>query len=52
VVGGYPEGQSNTDLIHSETERPADVMERIRSVPPPEADPVHGSEGPLLEVWT
>jgi uncharacterized protein YjlB len=51
VVGGYPSGQTNYDLIRSKSERPLDVLERIRSVPPPSADPVHGSEGPLMEVW-
>jgi uncharacterized protein YjlB len=31
-------------------ERP-EVLENIRKVPLPEADPVFGNEGPLLEHW-
>lgn len=51
VVGGYPEGQTNYDLVRSESERLGDVLERIRGVPAPKADPVHGPDGPLLGVW-
>lgn len=50
VVGAYPAGQS-WDLRTGEPgERPG-VLGNIRKVPLPEADPVFGEAGPLLEHW-
>lgn len=52
VVGAYPEGQEDYDLrTGEEGERPG-VLENIRSVPPPETDPLFGVEGPLLRHWS
>lgn len=50
VVGAYPRGQS-WDLHTGEPDERPEVLENIRNVPFPEADPVFGKEGPLLEQW-
>lgn len=50
VVGAYPDGQ-DWDLCTGEPgERPG-VLDNIRRVPLPAADPVHGAGGPLAEHW-
>ncbi len=50
VIGAYPEGR-DYDLCRGEPgERPR-VLESIAAVPLPASDPVHGSDGPLLEQW-
>lgn len=47
VVGAYPRGQENYDLrTGEESERP-EVLENIRNVSLPGADPLFGNEGPL-----
>ena len=52
VVGAYPSGQENYDLrTGEEGERPG-VLENIRNVPLPEADPLFGGEDPLLMRWS
>ncbi len=52
VVGAYPRGQENYDLrTGEEGERPK-VLENIRDVPLPEADPLFGEGGPLLQRWS
>jgi uncharacterized protein YjlB len=51
VVGGYPEGQ-RADLLRGDpAERPA-ADERIKRVPLPHADPIGGTDGPLVKDWT
>jgi uncharacterized protein YjlB len=51
VVGAYPRGQESYDLrTGEEGERPK-VLENIRNVPLPEADPLFGDGGPLLQRW-
>ena len=51
VVGAYPEGQP-WDMNHGRPgERPR-TDENIRRVPRPEADPVNGGTGPLIEWWS
>jgi uncharacterized protein YjlB len=50
VVGGYPPGQSGMisrpgDFPLTEAER------RIASLALPNADPVHGYDGPLVAAW-
>jgi uncharacterized protein YjlB len=50
IVGGYPPGQSGAIT------RPGDIAvedaaDRIAGLARPEADPVYGREGPLLEHW-
>jgi len=49
-VGAYPDGQSWDMNYGEEGERP-EVDENIRNVPLPERDPVHGTDGPLVEKW-
>ena len=50
VVGAYSKGQS-WDLRTGEPDERPGVLENIRNVPLPEADPVFGNEGPLLGHW-
>lgn len=50
VVGAYPRGQ-NWDMNYGKPgERPG-ADERIKKVPLPETDPVHGKKGPVIELW-
>lgn len=52
VVGAYPRGQESYDLrTGDEGERP-EVLENIRNVPLPQADPLRGERGPLVERWS
>jgi uncharacterized protein YjlB len=52
VVGAYPRGQEDYDLCRGEPgERPR-VLANIARVPLPEADPVHGRDGPLMRHWS
>jgi len=48
VVGAYPPGQVQYDICR---ERSPEAELRISKVPLPPADPVHGVDGPLLELW-
>lgn len=50
VVGGYAGGRSWDMNTGKPEERPG-VLENIKAVPVPEADPVSGEDGPLLEIW-
>ncbi len=51
VVGAYPEGHEDYDLLRgAPDERPA-ADHRIAAVPLPPADPVFGPNGPLFEHW-
>ena len=50
VVGAYPAGQSWDMNYGKPGERPA-ADQNIAEVPDPKADPVYGSESPLLELW-
>lgn len=51
VVGAYPPGQQNWDILRgNDGERPqADA--NIAAVPLPRTDPVDGSAGSLLDLW-
>jgi len=53
VIGAYPRGQESYDLRtgEEEGERP-EVLENIRNVLLPEADPLFGEDGPLLRHWS
>jgi uncharacterized protein YjlB len=52
VVGAYPRGQEDYDLrTGEEGERPG-VLENIRDVLLPEADPLFGEGGSLLQRWS
>lgn len=51
VVGAYPRGQ-RWDLCYGEPgERPR-ADQNIARVPLPQADPVYGTDGPLIEYWS
>jgi len=52
VVGAYPRGQESYDLRTGEEGERPEVLENIRNVPLPEADPLFGSGGPLLDRWS
>lgn len=51
VVGAYPAGQEDYDLVRGEEKKQADAEERIAAVPLPNADPVYGPQGPLFDHW-
>nr|WP_063573528.1 cupin domain-containing protein [Luteibacter rhizovicinus] len=51
VVGAYPPGQENYDILRGEAdERPA-ALERIVNLPTPITDPVGGDDGYLMNLW-
>ncbi|HZU87740.1 MAG TPA: cupin domain-containing protein [Stellaceae bacterium] len=50
VVGAYPRGQS-PDIRQAGARERERALSRIAAVPLPEADPVHGGDGPLIERW-
>jgi uncharacterized protein YjlB len=50
VVGAYPAGQ-DWDLCTGKPEERPQVLHNIQQVPLPQADPVYGLQGPLLEAW-
>ena len=52
VVGAYPRGQEDYDLRTGEEGERPEVLENIQGVPLPEADPLHGRQGPLVEIWS
>jgi uncharacterized protein YjlB len=49
VVGAYPPRQQ-WDICRSAPD--AQAVARMRSLPFPPSDPVHGAHGPLLSYWT
>lgn len=52
VIGAYPRGQESYDLRTGEEGERPEVLENIRNVPLPEADPLFGEDGPLLRHWS
>lgn len=50
VVGHYPDGQRQDMCYGKPGERPA-ADRRIAAVPLPQADPVFGGDGPVVEYW-
>jgi uncharacterized protein YjlB len=52
VVGAYPSGQEFYDLRTGEEGERPEVLENIRNVPLPVADPLFGEGGPLLQRWS
>lgn len=50
IVGAYPRGQDWDMCYGKPGERPK-ADERIAHVPLPEADPIYGPGGPLVEQW-
>lgn len=51
VVGAYPEGQENYDLIKIGEPLTEEIRENIRSTSLPESDPLYGNDGPLTSEW-
>jgi uncharacterized protein YjlB len=51
VVGAYPRGQEDYDIQRAEPANHDPSVRRIAQVACPEADPVHGSAGTLMELW-
>jgi uncharacterized protein YjlB len=51
VVGAYPRGQ-RWDLFYGESSERPRADQNIARVPLPEADPVYGTDGPLIERWS
>jgi uncharacterized protein YjlB len=52
VIGAYPKGQEDCDLMRGRPQdRPA-ALDRIAHVPLPTADPLLGPDGPLLRLWS
>lgn len=51
VIGAYPRGQEGYDLKTGEPDERPEALENIRSVPLPDADPLFGGGGPLLQHW-
>jgi uncharacterized protein YjlB len=52
VLGAYPRGQESYDLRTGEEGERPEVLESIRNVPLPEADPLYGPGGPLPARWS
>ena len=52
VLGAYPRGQESYDLRTGREGERLEVLENIRGVPLPDADPLHGAQGPLVERWS
>jgi uncharacterized protein YjlB len=50
VIGAYPRGQ-HWDLRRGDPAEHDEVLANIARVPLPEADPVLGPDGPLVELW-
>ena len=52
VVGAYPRGQEDYDLLNGEEGERPEALENIRNVPLPAADPLLGDDGPLVRRWS
>jgi uncharacterized protein YjlB len=50
VIGAYPPN-GHYNLCRGSKAEHAQALAVIPQVPPPEADPVFGPEGPLLALW-
>jgi uncharacterized protein YjlB len=51
VVGAYPNGMP-WDIRHGDPAEHDEAVANIERVPLPAADPVEGSDGPMMELWT
>ena len=51
VVGGYPPGQEDREIVRGIIQNRRDAPERIAAVGLPGTDPVFGPDGPLIEAW-
>ena len=52
VIGAYPRGQENCDVLTGDEDERPRALERIRNLPLPETDPLHCARGPLVERWS
>ena len=52
VIGGYPPGQEDYDVIRDDPSAKAAAERRIAKVALPLSDPLYGDSGPLLQYWT
>jgi uncharacterized protein YjlB len=50
VIGAYPD-RMEWDIRRGAPAEHDEVLANIRAVPLPGADPVHGPDGPLCELW-
>lgn len=48
--GAYPGGKS-FDMCYGESDERPEVLDNIKNVPMPEADPIYGEDGPLFNYW-
>lgn len=51
VIGAYPAGQENKDLIRNNETLEDSIRQHIRETALPGRDPVYGPDGPLLKAW-
>ena len=51
VVGAYPHGMP-WDIRRGDPAEHDEALANIRAVPLPDADPVCGTDGPLMTLWT
>jgi uncharacterized protein YjlB len=52
VVGAYPRGQERYDIRRGNPAEHDEALAAIRRVALPEADPVGGRDGALVELWS
>lgn len=50
VVGAYPRGHS-PDMCRGHADAFRQAVNNIQALPLPEADPVYGSSGGLMDLW-
>lgn len=51
IVGAYPAGQTDYDLLRGDPEERRAAEQRIAGVLLPMTDPIYGTDGPLREHW-
>lgn len=51
IVGAYPDNAPRPDQYRGKPAEHAAVTAKIAAVPPPAADPVAGTQGPLRRLW-
>lgn len=51
VVGGYPEGQDDIQVIRASAEAARKAKSAIEATPLPRTDPIYGNDGPVLRLW-
>lgn len=51
VVGAYPEGQEEREVVRADARAAAAAEGVVRGVALPATDPLYGADGPLPRVW-